>query len=216
MQRDGFTTLELMMVVLVVAILVVASLPDHSAAESQRGLNFSVKLESDIAYAQSMSVADPSDPMVLRVDTDANIYWLAKSSSPDTPITHPATGKPYVVTAGNSTTDGFQGVQIQEIEFGGDDTLVFDSLGGIDQDVPAKVRLTSGASGFEVELSATMGTIRTIAQNAGDLESMVASQSGNNGNSGNNGIGAEVSEAASGSESNSGGMSELVQSLLGG
>lgn len=178
MKRCGFTSIELLMVVVVVAILVVASIPDQSSADSQRGLNFSIKLESDIAYAQSLSLADPSDPMVLRVDTDANIYWLAKSSAPNTPIAHPTTGKPYVVVAGDSTKDGFQGVLIKGIEFGGDDTLTFDSVGGIDQDRPAKVQLSCGDSGFEVELSATMGTSKTrsrevavVAASEGDTPS---------------------------------------------
>jgi len=170
MVRRAFTAIELLLVIVVVAILVVASLPNPDTVASQRGINFAIRLEADIAYAQSLSVADPGDPAVLRVDTDANTYWLEKTSAPGTPIPHPVTGEPYLVAAGGSTEYGFQGVQITAIDFNGDDALSFDGTGGIDQDVPAVVQLSSGGSAFDVTLSATTGTSSTRSMTAEEFD----------------------------------------------
>lgn len=159
MNRRGYTLVEVMMVVVVAAILFIAAMPDQSVAESQRGRNFATRIESDIAYAQNRSIADPTDPTVLRVDPVNNKYWLAKQSDTTAPIAHHRTGDSYVVETTN--TRDFRGVDIVGVDFNGDDTLQFDGSGTIDQDVNALIQIKSGSTNYEVVVSHSTGRTTT-------------------------------------------------------
>ncbi|MCB9858091.1 MAG: prepilin-type N-terminal cleavage/methylation domain-containing protein [Phycisphaerales bacterium] len=158
MLRRGFTLIEVMMVVVVAAILFIAAMPDSDAADTQRGQNFAMQLESDVAYAQSMSISNPVDPIVLRVDPVSNTYWLARQSDTSTPIVNERTGDAHLVTAGD---DAYAGVDIIGVDFNGDSALGFDSVGVPDQDVPALVQIQSGSSKFEVAIAPTTGITST-------------------------------------------------------
>lgn len=159
MDRRGFTLLEVMMVVVVAAILFIAAMPDPGAADAQKARNWAMQLEADIAYAQSMSISNPVDPIVLRVDPVANKYWLSRSSAPSTPVANERTGASYIVTADDS--GDYAGVDIVGVDFNGDDALGFDGMGVIDQDVPALVQIECGSARIEVECAATTGASST-------------------------------------------------------
>lgn len=147
------------MVVVVAAILFIAALPDQSAADAQRARNMAMRIESDIAYAQNLSIAEPVDPVVLRVDPVANKYWLARQSDVDTPLVDDQTGDARVVIAGES--GAFAGVDIVGVDFNGDDELGFDGSGVPDQDVPALIQIQCGSAKYEVECTPTTGRSST-------------------------------------------------------
>ncbi|HPF39450.1 MAG TPA: prepilin-type N-terminal cleavage/methylation domain-containing protein [Phycisphaerae bacterium] len=172
MTRRGFTLIEVMMVVVVATILFVAAMPDSGAIDTQRGRNFAMKLESDIAYAQSMSIANPIDPIVIQVDLANDRYHLARKSDTSTAITNERTGRAYIV----STDGDFQGVNITGVDFNGDDAVGFDGVGVPDQDVPALVQITSGESTFEIAISPTTGmtTTRTTMTKVIPVETVAA------------------------------------------
>lgn len=159
MMRRGFTLIEVMMVVVVAAILFIAAMPDSGAADTQRGQNFAMQLESDIAYAQSLSISNPVDPMVLRVDPTNNTYWIARKSDSSTPVANERTGAAHIVVTDSNSP--FAGVDIIGVDFNGDDALGFDSVGVPDQDVPALVQIKSGNSKLEVAISPTTGSTTT-------------------------------------------------------
>jgi len=156
-RRAAFTYIELTIVTVVVAILFLAAMPDGDTVANQQGLEFVHRFEGDVAYARSMSVAQPADPVVIKVDGTNNRYWLARASAPDTPILHPNTHQPFLVQAGPGGDRGFEYVQISGIDFDGDDILGFDSTGSTDQDTTAVMQVVSGSSSYESTVDSQSG-----------------------------------------------------------
>ena len=111
-KRSAFTLIELGIVAVVVIILFVAVLPDGDTAAKQQGLNLARQFEADVAYARSLSVAQPDDLALIQVHVANNRYWLARASAPMVPITHPRTKKPYLIQAGEGGDAGLKHVTI--------------------------------------------------------------------------------------------------------
>lgn len=120
MVRRAFTYIELLIVAVVLAIVTILALPDSDAAAKEQGRQAARRLESDISYARSLSIAQPVDPAILKISPDDNRYWIARSSSPDTPIAHPITGNSFCVQFGPNGTPGFEYVAIAAADLGGD------------------------------------------------------------------------------------------------
>jgi Tfp pilus assembly protein FimT len=149
--------IELVMVVVVVAIITSWVLPDSNTESKQQSESAGRRLESDIAYARSLSVARPDDPVVLKMDPDTNSYWLARSSNESTPIKHPQTGKDYVVKYGTLTNCGLNQVSLTGTDLGGDNVLKFDGMGNLDQSTEAVVQLQAGGAACEIMVSPSGG-----------------------------------------------------------
>ena len=151
--RKAFTLMELMIVVVIAAIVFTVSLSDGAASAKAGVDEFRGKLESDLSYARSMTLADPSDPVIVKVDPVQSRYWLARESAPDTPIVHPLTRKDYVVATGDGASGAMKRVKVvaTTIEEGG--ALAFDHVGVLKQQTPAIVRLHVGKSFFDIEVS---------------------------------------------------------------
>jgi hypothetical protein len=148
--RKAYTCIELMMVVLVVAIVISVSLSNEDNVGKEKARVAAERFESDVAYARRASIARPDDPIVIKLDAENNRYWLAAASSPDTPIEHPVSGKPYLVNLGMSYLNETSGVQLVAADFGGDAVLGFDGTGTMDQATPAVFQLTAGGAEYEV------------------------------------------------------------------
>lgn len=151
--RRGYTLIELAMVAVVAAILAVFVFSDSDSSAKQEAHSASLCFESDVQYARTLSIAQPDDPVVIKVDAVNNKYWLARASSPDTPILHPQKNQPYVMQFGAAGPAGYKSVQIYATDFGGDQVLQFDATGSIDQQTPAVFQLTSGGAEYEVSVA---------------------------------------------------------------
>lgn len=149
--RRAFTLMELMMVVAVMAIIFVSAVSGGGDTAAEDGQAFADRLQGDLSYARSLSISNPSDPAVIKVSPGQNKYWIAKKASPDVALTHPVTKRAYVVTADDYGSS--ERVQIQASGFGGDQMIGFDSTGSLDQDTPARLRITIGKETFDVEIS---------------------------------------------------------------
>jgi hypothetical protein len=154
-KRHAFTYMELAMVAVIVAIVTVIAVSDGDSEGDEQGRFAADRFASDVSYARSCCLARPDDPVVLKVDVDANKYWLARAADEDTPIAHPKTGKPYVVTFGPDGDRGFDHVALNGQDFGGDSVLRFTSVGGIDQADDAILQIA--VKGVEYEM--TVGSI---------------------------------------------------------
>jgi len=159
--RRGFTYIELMIAVVVVAILVVAALPDEQASAGEEGRQFARKYEADVAFARSLTIARPDDPVVLKVDPANDRYWLARRSTPDTPIQHPRTKRPYIVQAGPTGQPGSKRVSIYAADFEGGAFLEFTPTGETTLDAAALLQLASGNTQYEVAISPAAGEAAT-------------------------------------------------------
>jgi hypothetical protein len=152
-QRRAYTMIELAMVMVVAAIVIIAAVgtKDNSAKEEAKLIGET--FENDVTFARNESIAHPDDPVVIKVDTAANKYWLARSSEPDKPMAHPRTGKDYVVQCGPAGKSSVRNVQIVGVDFGGDSVLAFDVTGSTDQPTPAILQLSSGGADYEVRVA---------------------------------------------------------------
>lgn len=160
-QRKAFTYTELMMVVVVAGILFAAGVNNSSDTANAQADRFSLQFDGDVKYATSLSIAEPADPTVLKVDPTNNRYWLAKASAPDTPITHPRTKKPYVVQAGPTGGSSLDRIQIYAASFGSDLMLKFDAFGGTDQPDIARLQFKAGTNNRELAISPIKATTQT-------------------------------------------------------
>ena len=162
MRKNGFTFYELLVVVVVMAIIAVGALPDSRAKLRQEAELAADKLESDIAYARSLAISDPSDPAVLKMDLNHNRYWIAKSSDPNTPIQHPLTKQPYTVSFGATGSSATSHVQLTANDFGTDQSIQFDGTGTIDQQSGATVQMAAGDSQCEISIQPTAADCKVI------------------------------------------------------
>ncbi len=151
--RRAFTYIEVMMVAIVVLIVTIFAMPDADTEARQQGRLAGEAFISDVMYAQSLSIARPDDPVVIKVDADSNTYWLAKAATPDVPITKPLTNEPYVRVLGGAGDRAYDRVEIVAQDFSGDAILAFDSSGSLDQQTPAILQLSSGSAKYEIQVS---------------------------------------------------------------
>lgn len=192
--RRAFTLMELMMVVAVMAIIFVSAVSGGSDTSAEDGQAFTDRLQGDLSYARSLSISNPSDPAVIKVSPSENKYWVARKSAPDVAITHPVTKRAYVVSADSFNTS--ENVRIQASGFGGDQMIGFDSMGSLDQDTPATLRILVGDEKFDVEVSpvAAQAELRANVNSAlvddgnGKLNSAAANNN-SNGNASDNASG---------------------------
>ena len=149
-KRKAYTCIELMMVVMVVAIVIAFSLSGEDNTGKEKARLAAERFESDVAYARRASIARPDTPVVIKLDQANNRYWLASASSPDTPLTHPMSGDPYIVNLGTGASGEPQDVQLVAADFGGDAVLGFNSTGTTDQATEAVLQLTAAGAEYEV------------------------------------------------------------------
>lgn len=171
--RTAFTMIEMLIVLVVVAILTVAALPDRESEIQEEARRAAVVLEADLDYAKSLSIARPDAPIGVKVDLVNNKYWLAPVATPDTPITHPTTRKPYVRQFGAAGPKETKNVEIITIDLGGDSLLKFDSLGGTDQTTTAKIEFESGLAVFATEIT-SVGSKKTTSKLTTDADKLAA------------------------------------------
>ncbi len=167
--RPAFSYLELAVVATVIGIFLIVAIPDEDGASKEQGRQFCQKFEADAAYARSLTIAHPGDPVVIKVDGASNRYWLAQASAPDVPIAHPWTGRPYEVQCGPEGDGGMEYVAIVGVDFDGDEVLGFDAMGSTDQEGSALVQVNSGGAAFEVSVSAVEAASEVRSAHTKDL-----------------------------------------------
>lgn len=161
--------LELAIAVVVVAILTVSALPNREADDQAKLDSAANRLESDIEYARSVSVASPSDPAVLKVSQTENRYWISKYSAPDTPITNPSTRKPYVVQLGRGGDASMRNVSISADNLGDQRMLIFNSNGSIKADGNLGVEFQLGTKKTSLKVAPNSASTQIVN---GDLASI--------------------------------------------
>lgn len=157
MLRRAFTLVEMMIVVMLMAVVAVAVLPNATADGTIRLVAAVNMLVADVEYAQSLSLTDPNDPVLFRIDEEAEMYWLARTSDPETPIDKPS-GEPYTVTYGTTGDPTFPGIEVDLVDEGND--VAFDAFGRLAMPGDRTIRLSSPISGtMRVVVSADTGSV---------------------------------------------------------
>lgn len=157
MRRAGFTLTEMLIVVALMGVVAMAILPNATADGTIRLVSAVNMLIADIEYAQSLSLEEPDDPILFRIDEPNEQYWLARASDPDTPIDTP-NGEPYLVTFGPGGDATFPGITVDLVDEGED--VAFDKFGRLNVPGDRTIRLTSPLSGtMRVVVSADTGSV---------------------------------------------------------
>lgn len=160
--RAGFSVAELLLVVFIIGVLaalgfVSMNLKPTEAEAAAR------TFAGDMFYAESEAIARPDLGCIVKVDTAGKRYWLARPTTPDTPITNPVTNMPYLVNFGSGAAGRLTDVGFGSISLGGDSVVAFDGLGAPDQSSDATVEFSAGGETYHVRIAATTGIV-TVAR----------------------------------------------------
>ena len=154
---DGFTLVELILVVLVLAILASIAVPAMSRSHIQIELRAAAEnLVGALRYAQSMAVRNGS-PFAVHLSPQDNSFYVADMVSPSQPVQDPFTMKPYRVDY--STHRLFEGVKLAATSL--QSPVQFDSLGS--PSGGGWVELQIGDERIRIELAVVTGRI-TVTQ----------------------------------------------------
>lgn len=157
MQRRAFSYMEATMVILIAGIVAIAVLPAGGNTVDVQVQEFARRFEADVAYAQSLSIADPSDPAVVKMNGESQSYWVARKSNPDQPVTHPRTRQPYVVKVGPDSGTGLDKLTIVATNFGDDGVLTLLPEGGTSLNENAVVQIEAGGEPMEITRQESTG-----------------------------------------------------------
>ena len=115
-RRCGFTLIEMLMTITIVAVLAAVVLPQLTDDGRLRLSAASSVLISDIELAQMMTITHPDRPVLVWFDTQ-DTYWLAYADTPKEPILRPGTTAPYVVQLGKGRMFSAAGSMPMHIHF---------------------------------------------------------------------------------------------------
>ncbi len=152
MTRRAFTLIDLSISLAIVAIAVVVVIPTASPAERIQLIGSTNTLVADIEFAQSEALANPSDPAIVRFDVVANTYWVARASTPDTPIIHPINNEPYLRTL-NDLSAAALSIDLPS----GGDTIAFDNFGALIAGEDTVARISSTTDELWIVIGADTG-----------------------------------------------------------
>lgn len=155
--RRAFTLVEILITVVVMAIVVAVVVPSLSSNDGARLAGAAGMVASDLEFAQSVALANPSDPGVFKASPDGVSYWIATASDTATPILSTYSNDPYSITFGQGVAAELAGVTISVAE--GSDEVQFDGFGRIAgmADITVTVSNASGSMGIIVK--ATTGVV---------------------------------------------------------
>lgn len=156
-RRQGFTLVELIMTVLVIAIAAAMVVPRMTDSAATRALAAARMLAADLEYAQVYSITHSDDVCVVVFDTTNHRYDLALASDTATPLTHPTSLQPYRITFGQGQAYALTGVQITAVSVGGDNQLKFGAYGQLDQAANATITVTCDGASAVVTVDAVTG-----------------------------------------------------------
>ncbi len=157
-RRRGFSVVDVLVTVAIVAIVVAVALPSMAPDDLARLRGGARMLVSDLEYAQSLSLAMPADPAVIRFAPDGKSYWVARQSDPDAPVER-SNGEPYTVVFGGEgqaallpdVTATFEGVI--------DETVAFDEFARLTVLDDARITLSTDLLGLTVRVKSSTGAI---------------------------------------------------------
>lgn len=144
----------------IISALAVPMFRDHDTTQLREAAKL-LAADLDAAKVESMTHAD--DLRLVVFDTTNHTYHLAAVSDPNTPITNPVDGQPYLVDFGQGRAAALGMVQIQSVDLDGDDELGFGLYGQLDQATSATITLAAGDAELTLTLDPATGEA-TIGQ----------------------------------------------------
>ncbi len=148
----GFSLVEIMVVLVVMAILAAMALPELTGRNDMASLAASRRLTADMEYAQNLAITSQADVYVT-FDRTNNLYRLTDANNADIP--HPVIHTSNFVVDFD-TLNGAQGVKISTVTFP-NSKVKFTSLGAPDN--AGSVTLTCSSRSYVVSVAAVTGRV---------------------------------------------------------
>ncbi len=130
--RGGFTLIEIIVVVIIMAIIAATAVGVSSNSAWTRVTEAGRRLLSDLSFAQNVAVTQQRTVYAI-FDTTNQRYTVAYTQTPSAAadyVRDPSTGGNFVAQFGNSGTTGLAGVSLRPLGLGsGNKVLAFDVLG---------------------------------------------------------------------------------------
>ena len=152
--RQGFTLIELMVVLVILAITGAMIVPLVAGAGEVQALSAARMIATDIQYAQSVAITSQS-PVTVQFYPDTNRYSLSNTSGL---LKHPMTNQDFLVDF--STKDGFEQLDMASASFEGTAKVVFDELGA--PDAGGSVTVLGGSQTYRIDVTSVTGTVNVV------------------------------------------------------
>ncbi len=159
MQRRAFTLVEIIICVVIIAVIAALTIPFFGRDHADRATSAAALLRSDLRFAQLATMANPTDPVVVRFRADGKGYWLAKSSTADTPLVRSDTGAAWSEVMGSGRARSADHVTLSTTGISSA-TLRFTPLGSVQSPsgTPTIVLTAAGPGGSPVTCTVTIDT----------------------------------------------------------
>lgn len=154
-RSGGFTMVELIVVMVILAILAVVVIPYAVGYSGLRARSAARMVMADLEYAQSEAIVTQV-PVTVTFDVASDSYTVSNASGP---LIHPITKSAYEVRLDQSR--GMSDVTIASASFGVGSAVTFDVLGAPDSS--GTVAVAAGADTYYVTVKPVTGRV-TVAQ----------------------------------------------------
>ena len=154
-QTAGFTLVEIIVVVLILALAAGLAIPYAVGASSFQAVSGARIVASDLQYAQNTAITDQSS-VTVTFQLSQETYTLSNASGP---LIHPITKDAYTVNFGS--TEGLSELDIVSASFAGNPSVTFDEMGAPDN--PGSVTLQAGSHAYRVDVAAATGRVAVTA-----------------------------------------------------
>lgn len=152
----GFTLVEVIVVVLILAICAAVVVPNVVGTSDMQATSAARMIAADLEYAQSLAITT-QDPVTVVFDSSAEQYLLRYANESD-PLVHPITHSDYVTNF--ASRRGFERLDVVSATFGGGSSVTFDELGAPDN--AGTVVLQAGPHVYQVTVATATGKV-TVA-----------------------------------------------------
>jgi prepilin-type N-terminal cleavage/methylation domain-containing protein len=159
MRRTGFTLVEFMMSIAVLAILAALAVPLVGDSDALRLDAAERLLTSDLEHTQILAITHPDNAYGLVIHDDGSGWHIALISDPQTPVLEIISEDPLTLTIGEGRGRPADGVVISTNAV--DNIIPFDPNGGLaDFTTETSISLTIGESEGVLSIAASTGTMQ--------------------------------------------------------
>lgn len=166
--RKGILLIDLMVAMAIIGVVLLAVMPTIRSEGPLQLVAGSTMLAADVEYAQSRTLSDPSDPVVVVFDPDGTTYWLAHLSDHVTPIDDPD-GDPWVRVMGEGAADQLDGCTLARYELpslpdDGPEVIIYDEFGRLETDNDLAIGIVNSTGEQVVHVRAATGSVEILAE----------------------------------------------------
>ncbi|GAB4552714.1 MAG: hypothetical protein Tsb0013_15080 [Phycisphaerales bacterium] len=165
--RRAILLIDLLVAMAIIGVVLLGVVPMLRSDAPLQLVAGSTMLAADIEYAQSRTLASPSDPTVVAFRDDGTGYWLARLSDPLVPIADPD-GEAWDRVFGDGVAAQLGGCSLTahnltRLPDDGPLVIVFDSFGRLEQDDDLAGVLVNSAGEQVIHVRAATGTVSILS-----------------------------------------------------